>query len=82
MYPLNILPMGYFCPNFQPSWVTVFNRRLHFKEPADVCSLLVLAIHPAGLYLSPWDRNQPAYGDSPKYNEYYTEFRLFPPEAR
>ena len=25
----------------------------------------------AGLYLSPWDRNQPVYGDSPKYNEYF-----------
>ena len=24
-----------------------------------------------GLYLSPWDRNQPIYGDSPKYNEYF-----------
>lgn len=24
-----------------------------------------------GLYLSPWDRNQPVYGDSPKYNEYF-----------
>ena len=24
-----------------------------------------------GLYLSPWDRNQPWYGDSPKYNEYF-----------
>lgn len=24
-----------------------------------------------GLYLSPWDRNQRTYGDSPKYNEYF-----------
>jgi alpha-L-fucosidase len=24
-----------------------------------------------GVYLSPWDRNQPVYGDSPKYNEYF-----------
>jgi alpha-L-fucosidase len=24
-----------------------------------------------GLYLSPWDRNQPSYGDSPKYNEFF-----------
>lgn len=24
-----------------------------------------------GLYLSPWDRNQPTYGDSPKYNEFF-----------
>lgn len=24
-----------------------------------------------GLYLSPWDRNQPTYGDSPRYNEYF-----------
>lgn len=26
-----------------------------------------------GLYLSPWDRNQPAYGDSPRYNEYFRQ---------
>lgn len=25
----------------------------------------------AGLYLSPWDRNHPTYGDSPRYNELY-----------
>jgi alpha-L-fucosidase len=26
-----------------------------------------------GLYLSPWDRNHPAYGDSPRYNDVYAE---------
>lgn len=25
----------------------------------------------AGLYLSPWDRHEPRYGDSPRYNDYY-----------
>lgn len=25
----------------------------------------------AGLYLSPWDRNHPLYGDSPRYNDVY-----------
>jgi alpha-L-fucosidase len=25
----------------------------------------------AGLYLSPWDRQEPSYGDSPRYNELY-----------
>ncbi|MFM1942153.1 MAG: hypothetical protein RI897_1135 [Verrucomicrobiota bacterium] len=24
-----------------------------------------------GLYLSPWDRNQPTYGDSPRYNQFF-----------
>jgi alpha-L-fucosidase len=26
-----------------------------------------------GLYLSPWDRNHPAYGDSPRYNDVYID---------
>lgn len=26
-----------------------------------------------GLYLSPWDRNHPTYGDSPRYNDIYIE---------
>ncbi len=24
-----------------------------------------------GLYLSPWDRHEPSYGDSPRYNAYF-----------
>ena len=26
-----------------------------------------------GLYLSPWDRHEPSYGDSPRYNDFYCE---------
>lgn len=26
-----------------------------------------------GVYLSPWDRNAPCYGDSPKYNQYFID---------
>jgi alpha-L-fucosidase len=25
----------------------------------------------AGFYLSPWDRHEPSYGDSPRYNDFY-----------
>jgi alpha-L-fucosidase len=27
----------------------------------------------AGLYLSPWDRHEPSYGDSPRYNAFYAD---------
>ena len=38
------------------------------KEFTDACRKFGLK---AGIYLSPWDRNLPAYGDSPKYNEIF-----------
>ena len=38
------------------------------REFADACRAEGLRV---GLYLSPWDRNHPAYGDSPRYNEVY-----------
>ncbi|HKW12240.1 MAG TPA: alpha-L-fucosidase, partial [Gemmatimonadaceae bacterium] len=38
------------------------------REFVDACRAERLR---AGLYLSPWDRNHPAYGDSPRYNEVY-----------
>ena len=38
------------------------------REFTDACRAEGLK---AGLYLSPWDRNSPSYGDSPRYNDVY-----------
>jgi alpha-L-fucosidase len=38
------------------------------REFTDACKAEGLR---AGLYLSPWDRNHPSYGDSPRYNDVY-----------
>ena len=38
------------------------------REFADACHEAKLKL---GLYLSPWDRHEPTYGDSPAYNRYY-----------
>ncbi len=40
------------------------------REFVDACRAEGLR---AGLYLSPWDRNHPAYGDTPRYNAVYYE---------
>lgn len=39
-------------------------------EFVDACRAFDLR---AGVYLSPWDRNSPAYGDSPRYNDLYCD---------
>jgi alpha-L-fucosidase len=38
------------------------------REFVDACRAEDLRV---GLYLSPWDRNHPTYGDSPRYNDIY-----------
>ncbi len=39
------------------------------REFVDACRAEALR---AGLYCSPWDRNHPAYGDSPRYDDVFT----------
>jgi len=40
------------------------------REYADACRANRLRV---GLYLSPWDRNAPSYGDSPRYDDFYCD---------
>ena len=40
------------------------------REFVDACRAERLKV---GLYLSPWDRHEPSYGDSPRYNDLYCE---------
>lgn len=38
------------------------------REFVEACRAEGLGV---GLYLSPWDRHEPSYGDSPRYNDFY-----------
>lgn len=38
------------------------------REVADACREAGIKL---GIYLSPWDRHEPTYGDSPKYNQHF-----------
>ncbi len=38
------------------------------REVAEACQAESLGL---GVYLSPWDRHEPLYGDSPRYNDFY-----------
>ncbi len=40
------------------------------REVKDACDALELKF---GVYLSPWDRNAESYGDSPRYNEFFSQ---------
>jgi len=40
------------------------------RELADACREEDIKL---GIYLSPWDRHEPTYGDSPRYNEHFKD---------
>lgn len=61
-------------------WPSAYNEHSVKSSPwrdgkGDVVKEIADACHEAGLkfgvYLSPWDRHEPTYGDSPVYNEHF-----------